>query len=81
MSRKHSAHQFQVHHLLKQLEGLDEDQLYDDYSIEIVDGIVYDDYYNREFESLTEWAEFTVENDGLDDPEEEEVIYRKYLGD
>jgi hypothetical protein len=67
--------------LLKQIEGLDEDQLYEDYSIEVVDGIVYDDCYNREFNSLTEWAEFTVENDGLDEPEEDEPIYRKYLAD
>lgn len=78
MSRKHSAHQFQVHHLLKQIEGLDEDQLYEDYSIEVVDGIVYDDCYGKKFNNLTEWAEFTVENDCLDDTDDDLGVMRKY---
>lgn len=80
MSRKHSAQTYQVHQLIKQIEGLDQDTLYQDYSVEIVDGIVYDDCYEKEFSSLVKWAEFTVEMELLEDEEDDEIM-RKHFSD
>lgn len=75
MGRKHAAHTYRVHHLLKQVDELrqDPDQLLYDYGIEIDEaGRAFDGYFQRTFETITEWAEFTVTDEMADEEEEPE---------
>lgn len=64
MSRHHSSHANDVSSMIRNINEMGENEASRLYGIEFLDeGAVYDTMYNREFQSLGDWAEFTVEQE------------------
>lgn len=73
MSRRHSTQSHRVQDLLKQVQETDADlweQIYD--IVEYDDGSIHDVLDDKWFDSLVEWAEYSVQ---LEDQEEDERNY------
>lgn len=64
MSRHHSSHAHEVSSMIRSINEMGEEEASRIYGIEFMDGgKVFDIMYNREFTSLGDWAEFTVEQE------------------
>lgn len=66
MSRNHSVLANEAAHLAKEVESLDPEDARMIHGVEInEDKSVYDPMFGMNFDSVREWAEFTVEQDEL----------------
>lgn len=65
MSRRHySMHAAQANAVITNIQSMDYDQIHDIYGIDIdPEGIVHDETYNQDFNSISDWAEWCVSND------------------
>lgn len=63
----HSAIAQEITHTIHEINRLSKDEVYDIYGIELLeDGRVFDPTYNKTFESVSEWAEFNIEQDEIE---------------
>jgi len=68
MSRNHSAAAYDVAHIVEEMRGLDADEAFSKFGVELKeDGSIYDPVYpGMNFGSVGEWAHFTVEQDNME---------------
>lgn len=78
MSTRHYAmHAAQANAVVASLYDMDYEQIHKTYGISIEPtGIVYDPTYEREFNSLSEWADWCVANDEYET--RESIRHRQY---
>jgi len=73
MSRHHVSTAHEVMHIIADIKNIGIDQARSIYGIEFIEddinGRVFDPTYNREFNTLGEWANFSVEQDSMSDHE------------
>jgi hypothetical protein len=71
MSRNYHVHANEVAHVVNDIRNLSPEEAEQFYGIKIADnGSVFDPVYNRKFETVTEWAEFNVNQDETEYEEE-----------
>ena len=64
-------HAHEVAHIIKDVNALSSDEVEQIYGIALSeDGTVFDPTYNRNFVSVSDWAEFSVQQDEVDYSEE-----------
>jgi hypothetical protein len=67
MSRNHHVHAHEVTHLVQEVNKMSIAEAEQAYGIQISeDGTVYDPTYVRTFVTVSEWAEFSFEQDEVD---------------
>lgn len=72
MSRHHHVHAHDVAHIVNDINRMSSpEEIRMVYGIEVNDdGTVFDPTYNRTFATVTDWADFSVEQDEVDYMEE-----------
>lgn len=69
----------EVSHVVNEVNRLSKDEVKTLYGIELLDnGKVYDSTYGKTFKSVSEWAVFNIEQDGV---QYEEHFYGKDCGE
>ena len=67
MSRHHSAHAGDVTHILNDIKSMSREEAETVYGIQFLDGDkIYDPTYSQTFNSLGEWADFSVAQDEME---------------
>ena len=70
MSRNHSASAQDAAHIINEMIGLDAEQAYDKFGVEMnEDGSIFDPIYQMKFQTIGEWANFSVEQDNIESEE------------
>jgi len=76
MSRNHSAAAYDIAHIVADIAQLERDEVTRLYGItENKDGSIFDPTYQMKFETIAEWATFSVEQDNV---EHEEHFHSQY---
>ena len=75
----HSVIAHEVTYIVSEISRLSEEEVKSTYGIELLEkGKVFDPTYDKEFETIGEWATFNVEQDEV---ETEEQFHGKYYGE
>jgi len=66
-SRNHSAAAHEITHLVQELSKLTEEEIENLHGIELkTDGTVWDPTYNMKFDTVGDWATFTIGEDDVE---------------